>query len=55
MATNPFPIIFPCHRVVGAGGFLGGFGPGLALKLRLLEREGVFAKGTRFGMERYAI
>src|SRR5690606_28662742 len=28
MATNPFPIVVPCHRVVRAGGVLGHFGPG---------------------------
>jgi len=38
--TNPLPIIIPCHRVVGSGGGLGGFGGGLALKKRLLEAEG---------------
>ena len=41
MASNPVPLIIPCHRVVAAGGGLGGFsaegGPGL--KRRLLEHE----------------
>lgn len=43
MASNPFPLIVPCHRVIGSAGGLGGYsGPaGLPLKLRLLEREGV--------------
>jgi methylated-DNA-[protein]-cysteine S-methyltransferase len=42
MATNRWPLIVPCHRVVGAGGGLGGYSApeGLALKRRLLEREG---------------
>jgi methylated-DNA-[protein]-cysteine S-methyltransferase len=40
MANNPFPLIFPCHRVVGASGTLTGFGPGLDMKQYLLEREG---------------
>jgi len=41
MARNPFPLIIPCHRVVRAGGELGGFGGGLPLKKALLEMEGV--------------
>jgi methylated-DNA-[protein]-cysteine S-methyltransferase len=40
-AKNPFPLIFPCHRVVRSGGSLGGFGGGLKLKRALLEMEGV--------------
>ena len=38
---NPIPILIPCHRVVAAGGMLGGYGGGTALKIRLLELEGV--------------
>ena len=37
--VNPVPIIIPCHRVVGSGGKLVGYGGGLALKERLLELE----------------
>jgi methylated-DNA-[protein]-cysteine S-methyltransferase len=40
MARNPFPIVIPCHRVIGAKGRLGGYGGGLELKKRLLELEG---------------
>lgn len=36
---NPISIIVPCHRVVGAGGALTGYGGGLALKEKLLELE----------------
>ena len=36
---NPLPIVIPCHRVVGAGGKLGGFGGGVDLKRRLLRLE----------------
>lgn len=36
---NPIPIIIPCHRVVAAGGKLGGYGGGLPIKRRLLELE----------------
>jgi len=38
--ANPLPIIVPCHRVVGSGGRLGGFGGGVELKKRLLKAEG---------------
>jgi methylated-DNA-[protein]-cysteine S-methyltransferase len=39
---NPFPIIVPCHRVLAAGGKMGGFSApgGVRTKLRLLEIEG---------------
>jgi methylated-DNA-[protein]-cysteine S-methyltransferase len=36
---NPLPIVWPCHRVVGAGGKLVGFGGGLPRKRYLLELE----------------
>tara|TARA_R110002049_G_scaffold183916_7_gene351984 strand:+ start:1184 stop:1669 length:486 start_codon:yes stop_codon:yes gene_type:complete len=36
---NPLPIVVPCHRVIGAGGALTGFGGGLATKERLLRLE----------------
>ena len=38
-ATNPIPIIIPCHRVIGAGGALTGYGGGLENKALLLELE----------------
>ena len=38
-ATNPIPIVIPCHRVIGADGSLTGFGGGIDLKRRLLELE----------------
>lgn len=40
MATNPLPLLIPCHRVVPSGGGVGNFGGGGALKRWLLEREG---------------
>ncbi len=42
VATNPMPIVIPCHRVVGSNGALHGYsGPGgLATKARLLALEG---------------
>ncbi|OJW05737.1 MAG: hypothetical protein BGO49_26910 [Planctomycetales bacterium 71-10] len=36
---NPIAVIVPCHRVVAAGGRLGGFGGGLGRKLWLLQHE----------------
>jgi methylated-DNA-[protein]-cysteine S-methyltransferase len=39
MAHNPWPIIVPCHRVLGHGGRLTGFGGGLEMKERLLQLE----------------
>lgn len=40
---NPLPIIIPCHRVVAAGGGIGGFGGGLDKKRILLRTEGITA------------
>ena len=43
MARNPVPLIIPCHRVLAAGGKVGGFSApgGATAKLRMLELEGV--------------
>ena len=43
MARNPMPIVVPCHRVLAAGGKLGGFSAygGTTTKEKLLELEGV--------------
>ena len=43
MAKNPVALIIPCHRVLAAGGKVGGFSApgGLATKIRMLELEGV--------------
>ena len=38
--ANRLAIIVPCHRVIAAGGGLGGYGGGLWRKLRLLETRG---------------
>jgi len=42
MSSNRFPIVIPCHRVVGSGGALGGFSApqGISLKERMLVLEG---------------
>jgi methylated-DNA-[protein]-cysteine S-methyltransferase len=46
MARNPFPVLYPCHRVVPADGSLGqyGFG-GPAMKARLLAWEAAEQRG----------
>lgn len=36
---NRLPILVPCHRVIAAGGKLGGFTGGIGLKQRLLAHE----------------
>jgi len=38
-ATNPIPIVVPCHRVVASNGSLGGYAGGLARKRQLLDAE----------------
>lgn len=42
MAKNRFPLVVPCHRVLAAGGALGGYSApdGLRMKRRLLAMEG---------------
>jgi O-6-methylguanine DNA methyltransferase len=37
----------PCHRVVAAGGRLGGYGGSEGLKRALLQAEGIAVSGTR--------
>ena len=46
LGANPFPVVVPCHRVLAAGGRIGGFsaGEGASTKRRLLEIE-----NARFG------
>jgi len=47
MGMNPVPIVIPCHRVLAAGGKLGGFSApgGPATKRKLLALEGVYFDG----------
>jgi methylated-DNA-[protein]-cysteine S-methyltransferase len=40
LATNPLPIVVPCHRVLRSGGALGSYRGGTAAKAALLELEG---------------
>jgi methylated-DNA-[protein]-cysteine S-methyltransferase len=41
LGANPIPIVVPCHRVLRAGGGLGGYTGGVDKKVRLLALEGV--------------
>ena len=40
MATNPLPVVVPCHRVIRANGTLGNYGKDPRWKERLLLHEG---------------
>jgi len=62
LATNPFPIVIPCHRVIRSDGNLGGFGGGTEMKQKLLEIEdvafhdtGLVATGNFFYQEQAAV
>src|SRR5207302_5142309 len=48
LGRNPFPIVVPCHRVLAAGGKIGGFSAqgGVATKLRMLAIEGAQLKNA---------
>ena len=56
MAANPLPLIVPCHRVLAAGGKIGGFSApgGSDTKLRMLELEGVAPQPIRPAIARQA-
>jgi methylated-DNA-[protein]-cysteine S-methyltransferase len=43
LGRNPYPIVIPCHRVLAAGGRLGGFTAtgGVSVKAKMLAAEGV--------------
>ena len=43
VASNPFPIIIPCHRVIRSDGSLGGYSGkgGIKTKKDLLKKEGI--------------
>ncbi|HTT15284.1 MAG TPA: methylated-DNA--[protein]-cysteine S-methyltransferase [Thermoplasmata archaeon] len=47
MSRNPIPIVIPCHRVVGHGGAITGFGLGLWRKRWLLDHEGAWPLRSR--------
>ena len=43
LGRNPFPVVIPCHRVLAAGGRIGGFTAqgGVTTKAKMLAAEGV--------------
>ncbi len=41
---NTVPLFIPCHRVIGSGNRLGGYGGGIDWKIRLLRNEGLWVK-----------
>jgi methylated-DNA-[protein]-cysteine S-methyltransferase len=47
MHRNPIPIVIPCHRVIGNGGSITGFGLGLWRKRWLLDHEGAWPIRSR--------
>jgi methylated-DNA-[protein]-cysteine S-methyltransferase len=53
MASNPIPLIIPCHRVLAAGGKIGGFSApgGAAAKVRMLGLEGVQVGSSTGGQQ----
>lgn len=44
MASNPDPIIVPCHRVVKSNTDIGNYALGIPKKIELLNSEGVHTK-----------
>ena len=53
MAKNPVALIIPCHRVLAAGGKIGGFSApgGAATKAKMLELEGVRREPKQSSLE----
>ena len=51
MAKNPVALIIPCHRVLAAGGKVGGFSApgGSGAKIRMLALEGISSRATSPG------
>ena len=56
MAKNPAPLIIPCHRVLAAGGKIGGFSApgGSKTKARMLELEGVRVGPPEAGQQAFS-
>jgi len=53
MGKNPVPLIVPCHRVVAAGGRIGGFSApgGSATKEKMLRLEGALKPPVQVGFD----
>jgi methylated-DNA-[protein]-cysteine S-methyltransferase len=47
LGSNPIPIVVPCHRVLRAGGDVGGYAGGPERKRRLLRLEGTLPAASR--------
>jgi methylated-DNA-[protein]-cysteine S-methyltransferase len=43
LATNPIPLVIPCHRILRSGGVVGMYGGGPAMKQSLLVAEGALS------------
>ena len=56
MARNPVALIIPCHRVLAAGGKVGGFSTpgGSTAKVRMLELEGLHVEPPRPAQRSFA-
>lgn len=52
LASNPFPLIIPCHRAIRSDGSLGGFQGGLVMKKKLLENEGIVLSNGKVSMDK---
>lgn len=51
MASNPFPPIVPCHRIVRSSRKIGNFGSGIKLKKRMLTQEKVVFEGEKIAVD----
>jgi methylated-DNA-[protein]-cysteine S-methyltransferase len=47
LGSNPIPLVVPCHRVLRAGGVIGNYGGGPAMKEFLLRLEGAVGGASR--------
>ena len=54
MASNPVPILVPCHRVIRSDGTIGNYGGGVKNKILLLRTEG-FAVGRSLKLPNAAV
>jgi methylated-DNA-[protein]-cysteine S-methyltransferase len=55
MSRNPFPLFFPCHRVLNSNRSLGNYGPGPDLKRKLLQNEGIVVEKNDIIAENFFI
>lgn len=53
-ASNPVPLILPCHRVIRSDGTLGGYGLGVSRKRDLLEMERALKWSTAVNKHPYS-